>query len=132
MTSSPACSRSRVRSLYLHQGDLVGGTAHLRTPLSAGVALLRELRGKVSGLALPHLAVDLPDGGGKVTLAPDYVAGGPGTGIGQALEDGVRGTWLMSHAGAPVFYPDPPESDVHCDYERAWYESGHPVARPGS
>jgi len=110
----------RVRSLYLHQGDLVDGTAHLRTPLAAGVALLRELRGKVSGLALPHLAVDLPDGGGKVTVAPDYVVGGAGAGLGQALEGGARGTWLMSHAGAPVFYPDPAEGKLDCDYDERW------------
>jgi lysine 2,3-aminomutase len=111
----------RVRSLYLHQGDLVEGTAHLRTPLAAGVELLRELRGRVSGLALPHLAVDLPDGGGKVTLAPDYLVGGGRGGPGEAVEDGARGTWLMSHAGAPVFYPDPPEADLGCGYDEVWY-----------
>jgi lysine 2,3-aminomutase len=111
----------RVRSLYLHQGDLVGGTAHLRTPLSAGVGLLRELRGRVSGLALPHLAVDLPDGSGKVTVAPGYVAGGQGDGIGRAREHGIAGTWLQGHAGVPVFYPDPPEADCACAYEEAWY-----------
>jgi lysine 2,3-aminomutase len=111
----------RVRSLYLHQGDLVEGTAHLRTPLAAGAELLRQLRGKVSGLALPHLAVDLPDGGGKVTIAPDYVVGGSGAGLGQAVERGVHGTWLMSHAGAPVFYPDPPGVDLACDYDDRWY-----------
>ena len=110
----------RVRGLYLHQGDLVDGTAHLRTPLAAGVGLLRELRGRVSGLALPHLAVDLPDGGGKVTVAPSYVVG-EGAGPGEAVEGGVRGTWLMSHAGAPVFYPDPPGADLTCPYEPTWY-----------
>lgn len=114
----------RVRSLYLHQGDLVDGTAHLRTPLAAGVGMLRELRGRVSGLSLPHLAVDLPDGSGKVTLAPSYVVGGPGEGVGQAVENGVRGTWLMGHAGAPVFYPEPPGEDCACAYDQAWYGDG--------
>ncbi len=103
----------RVRSLYLHQGDLVEGTAHWRTPLAAGVALLRELRGQVSGLALPHLAVDLPDGSGKVTVAPDYAVGAESR-LGQALEGGVRGTWLLGHAGRPVFYPDPPGGPLAC------------------
>jgi lysine 2,3-aminomutase len=111
----------RVRSLYLHQADLVDGTAHLRTPLAAGVGMLRELRGRVSGLALPHLAVDLPDGSGKVTVAPSYLMGGPGEGFGAAVENGVRGTWLMGHAGAPAFYPDPPEADCDCAYDEAWY-----------
>ena len=58
----------RVRPYYLHQGDLAEGTAHLRTPLEAGIAILEALRGTTSGLAIPHLAVDLPGGGGKVTL----------------------------------------------------------------
>jgi len=111
----------RVRSLYLHQADLVDGTAHLRTPLAAGVGMLRELRGRVSGLALPHLAVDLPDGSGKVTVAPSYLVGGPDEGLGAAVENGVRGTWLMGHAGAPAFYPDPPEADCDCAYDEAWY-----------
>jgi lysine 2,3-aminomutase len=110
----------RVRSLYLHQGDLVDGTAHLRTPLAAGVGLLRQLRGRLSGLAIPHLAVDLPDGSGKVTVAPDYAAGAEDR-LGQALQDGVRGTWLTGHAGAPVFYPDPPEADLGCAYDEVWY-----------
>jgi lysine 2,3-aminomutase len=98
----------------------VEGTAHLRTPLSAGVGLLRELRGRVSGLALPHLAVDLPDGSGKVTVAPGYAVG-DGAPLGEAVEGGVRGTWLLGHAGAPVFYPDPPEADLACAYDARWY-----------
>src|SRR5512133_1157398 len=65
----------RVRPYYLHQGDLAEGTAHLRTPLAAGVAILEELLGRTSGLAIPHLAVDLPGGGGKVTLQPSYLLG---------------------------------------------------------
>jgi lysine 2,3-aminomutase len=116
----------RVRGLYLHQGDLVDGTAHWRTPLGAGVGLLRELRGRVSGLAIPHLAVDLPDGSGKVTLAPGYVVGGPGDRFGEAVEGGVGGTWLQGHAGAPVFYPDPPEADCACAYDEVWYGAGVP------
>lgn len=65
--------RHRVRPYYLHQGDLAEGTAHLRVPVEEGLALLRRLRGWTSGLAVPHYAVDLPDGGGKVVLTPDPV-----------------------------------------------------------
>ena len=77
----------RVRPYYLHQGDLAEGTGHLRTPLDAGVAILEELRGRTSGLAIPHLAVDLPGGGGKVTLQPTLSARGgerAGGGTGSA------------------------------------------------
>lgn len=63
--------RHRCRPYYMFQCDPVEGTSHLRTPVSAGVNILDALRGRVSGLAIPQLAVDLPGGGGKITLTPD-------------------------------------------------------------
>lgn len=104
---------ARVRPYYLHQGDLAEGTAHLRTPLAAGVAILEQLRGHTSGLAIPHLAVDLPGGGGKVTLQPEYLLG-PG-------EQGGRGHWLRNGRGERYFYPEPPEADCSCPYEEVFY-----------
>lgn len=65
--------RLRVRPYYLHQMDLVQGTAHFRTPLDQGRQLVGALRGQVSGMAIPHFAVDLPGGHGKVSLHPDAV-----------------------------------------------------------
>ena len=100
----------RVRPYYLHQGDLAEGTAHLRTPLEAGVAIIEELRGRTSGLAIPHLAVDLPGGGGKVTLGPAYVVG---------REAGAH--VLRSSRGGLYRYPDPPEADLACPYEKVFY-----------
>lgn len=58
----------RVRPYYIHQMDLVRGTAHFRTPVSAGLALLDGLRGHTSGLAVPHYVIDLPGGKGKVDV----------------------------------------------------------------
>ncbi len=43
----------------------------MRTKVDAGVEILDAMRGKVSGLAIPQLVVDLPGGGGKVTLTPE-------------------------------------------------------------
>lgn len=63
--------RHRCRPYYIFQCDPVGGTAHLRTRVESGLEILDQLRGRVSGLAIPQLAVDLPGGGGKVTLTPD-------------------------------------------------------------
>lgn len=63
--------RHRCRPYYMLQCDPVGGTAHLRTPVDAGVEILDAMRGRVSGLAIPQLVVDLPGGGGKVTLTPE-------------------------------------------------------------
>ena len=65
--------RHRCRPYYMFQCDPVGGTAHLRTPISKGLEILDALRGQLSGLAIPQFAIDLPGGGGKVTLSPDRV-----------------------------------------------------------
>ena len=62
---------ARVRPYYLLQCDLVYGISHFRTPIVAGLELMRELRGSISGLAMPHFIIDLPGGGGKVELTPD-------------------------------------------------------------
>jgi lysine 2,3-aminomutase len=109
----------RVRPYYLHQGDPAEGTGHLRTPLEAGIAILEALRGTTSGLAIPHLAVDLPGGGGKVTLQPSYLAPGD---VGAAGEGGAAGgTWLRNGAGRRFLYPEPPGRDCTCPYEAVYY-----------
>jgi len=63
----------RVRPYYLHQMDPVAGTAHFRVPIRRGLAVMRALRGHLSGLCVPQYMIDLPGGGGKVPLLPDYV-----------------------------------------------------------
>jgi len=106
----------RVRPYYLHQGDLAAGTAHFRTPLGAGVSILEEMRGRTSGLAIPHLAVDLPGGLGKVTLSPEYRIASPAS-AGRA----AGGTYFRSPRGERAFYPDPPLSDCSCPYDEVYY-----------
>ena len=63
----------KVRPYYLFQCDEVRGTEHLRTPVEVGVKIMEGLRGHTSGLAVPTFVVDLPQGGGKVSLQPNYV-----------------------------------------------------------
>ena len=63
----------RVRPYYIHQMDLVRGTGHFRTSVAKGLEIIRGLRGHVSGLAVPHYVIDLPEGKGKVPLLPDMV-----------------------------------------------------------
>jgi lysine 2,3-aminomutase len=63
--------RIRVRPYYIHQMDLVQGTAHFRTPVATGLAVVASLRGHRSGLATPAYVIDLPGGKGKVPLLPD-------------------------------------------------------------
>jgi lysine 2,3-aminomutase len=63
----------RVKPYYIHQMDLIKGTAHFRTPVSRGLEIIRALRGHVSGMAVPHYVIDLPEGKGKVALLPEPV-----------------------------------------------------------
>ncbi len=58
----------RVKPYYLFQGDLAAGTSHFRTSIEEGLDLMDELAIRLSGMALPCYAVDLPGGGGKVAL----------------------------------------------------------------
>jgi lysine 2,3-aminomutase len=65
--------RAGVKPYYLFQGDLASGTAHFRVPVERGIELMRTLRGRLSGLALPTYAVDLPGGAGKVPVESSLI-----------------------------------------------------------
>lgn len=65
---------SRIKPYYLHHGDLAPGASHHRTTLAEGRALMRALRGALSGLAQPTYVLDIPGGHGKVPVGPDYLA----------------------------------------------------------
>src|SRR5438477_243572 len=64
--------RRRVRPYVLHHADLARGTGHFRVNLREGQALMRALRGRVSGLCQPSYVLDLPGGRGKVPVGPCY------------------------------------------------------------
>lgn len=69
----------RVKPYYMFQCDPSEGTDHLRTSVENSLSIQRELWGRLSGLALPNLSLDIPDGGGKVGLVPDFeIAQQPG------------------------------------------------------
>jgi lysine 2,3-aminomutase len=63
----------RVKPYYLHHADLAPGTSHFRTSLRQGQALMRSMRGSLSGLAQPAYVLDIPGGYGKVPAGPQYV-----------------------------------------------------------
>src|ERR1700704_610913 len=63
----------RVKPYYLHHADLAPGTSHFRTTIEEGQALMRALRGRVSGLAQPTYVLDVPGGFGKVPVGPGYI-----------------------------------------------------------
>ncbi len=63
----------RVRPYYIHQADPVCGTGHFHAPLQKGLEIMKKLRGHISGMGVPQFMVDLPGGGGKTPVLPEYV-----------------------------------------------------------
>ena len=63
---------ARVKPYYLHHPDLVRGTGHFRVTVEEGQALMKALRGRLSGLAQPTYVLDVPGGHGKVPIGPAY------------------------------------------------------------
>ena len=64
----------RIKPYYLHHADLAPGTAHLRTSIVEGQALMRALHGRYSGLCQPHYVLDIPGGHGKSSIGPTYLS----------------------------------------------------------
>lgn len=74
----------RVKPYYLHHPDLARGTARFRLGIEQGQALVKSLRGRVSGLCQPTYVLDIPGGHGKVPL---------GESAAQPTDD--PGCWLV-------------------------------------
>jgi len=113
---SRALLRAGLRAYYLHHCDPVQGVRHLRVGLARGLELVRSLQGRVTGLAIPRLCVDLPGGGGKVQADGPFLRAqrgdrftyeSPLTGAHVAVDGsegtfGGAGTWRAAAAsGSP-------------------------------
>ncbi len=83
----------RIKPYYLHHGDLAPGTSHLRTTVAEGQALMRHLRGRVSGLAQPTYVLDIPGGAGKVPIGPGYLQDNDAAGYTVTDRDGQHHTY---------------------------------------
>ena len=68
-----AMVETRIKPYYLHHADLAPGTGHFRTTLAEGQAVMRAMRGRLSGLCQPTYVLDIPDGFGKVPVGPCHV-----------------------------------------------------------
>jgi lysine 2,3-aminomutase len=64
---------ARIKPYYLHQLDPAPGTGHFRVPIAKGQDLMRQLRGRLSGLCQPDFVLDIPGGYGKSPIGPNYV-----------------------------------------------------------
>ncbi|MFG1318555.1 lysine-2,3-aminomutase-like protein [Xanthobacter autotrophicus] len=86
----------RVKPYYLHHPDLAPGTAHFRLDIARGQDLMRALRGRLSGIALPTYVLDIPGGAGKVPLTPGHLAP---AGTRLAVSDNCGGVHLYPPEG---------------------------------
>lgn len=65
--------RHGCRPYYILQCDMSRGITHFRTPLEKGLEIMEHLRGRIGGVGVPDFVVDLPGGGGKIELLPEYI-----------------------------------------------------------
>jgi lysine 2,3-aminomutase len=86
----------KVRPYYLFQCDDVAGTEHFWTPVETGVNIIQGMRGFTSGLAVPTYVIDLPNGGGKIPVQPDYV-----------LERNAEELIVRNYQGRLIHYQNP-------------------------
>ena len=68
--------RIKVKPHYLFHVDPVKGVKHFATGIDCGLDIIRKFRSQLSSIAVPHFAIDLPEGGGKVALQPNYAQDG--------------------------------------------------------
>lgn len=102
--------RMRVKPYYLFQGDTVIGTDHLRTTVDDAIALLDGMRGWMSGMAIPHLVIDAPGGGGKIPIGPEYIV--------SRHPDHVT---VRTYRGDTVDYPEPRARDSRVPYDEIYF-----------
>jgi EF-P beta-lysylation protein EpmB len=58
----------RVVPYYLHQLDRVAGAAHFEVPVEEGRRIIRQLRERLPGYAVPRYASEVPGAGNKTIL----------------------------------------------------------------
>jgi len=71
-TQAELCQRLielRVVPYYLHQLDRVAGAAHFEVPVEAGRQIVKELRARLPGYAVPRYVQEIPGELNKVVLA---------------------------------------------------------------
>jgi len=107
----------RVKPYYIYQCDLSEGISHFRTPVEKGIEIIEFLRGHTSGLAVPEFVIDMPGGGGKVPVMPNYV-----------LSYSDKKVILRNYKGQIGSYPQPSETNCDCSTHAAVSEGTYQKA----
>ncbi len=78
--------KSRVRPYYVFHPHSVAGSEHLRVSLKRGLAIMKSLRGNITGFGIPTYALDTPSG--KIPIQHNYILGEDGDDL---LLETIRG-----------------------------------------
>jgi len=92
--------RARVRPYYLYQCDLSEGLEHFRTDVRVGINIIGDLRGSITGFAIPLFVIDAPGGGGKIPMNPEYIV---------SIDD--EKVVMKNHLGQIYEYPQPDKNE---------------------
>ena len=103
----------RVKPYYMFQVDPSEGTDHFRISVEESQDIQKSLWGRLSGLALPQLSLDIPEGGGKVGFVPDFLLKKEKNSYFFQGWDGVKGVY--KNPESQTLYPE----DVK-EYEDEW------------
>lgn len=106
----------RVKPYYMFQCDPSIGTDHLRTSVEDSLEIQKELWGNLSGLAMPHLSIDIPDGGGKTYLVPNFQVAHEGTRRSFVGWDGVTADYVSPE---PQQIVKPIDADLYAEEWRS-------------
>ncbi len=99
----------RVRAYYMYDPEIIPGSRNFRTPLAKGYEIIEYMRGKISGMGIPHFVNDLPGGGGKITMTPRWYYGFHRESRQHLFKSALRGTFHLS--------PEPIDSTYDSIYE---------------
>jgi lysine 2,3-aminomutase len=106
----------RVKPYYMFQCDPSLGTDHLRTSVEESMQIQRALWGHLSGIALPNLSLDIPNGGGKTVLVPNFQTSHHGPIRSYKGWDGVEANYVSPAIEASI---SPLDAE---DYVEEWQE----------
>ncbi|APH41215.1 KamA family protein [Leptospira interrogans serovar Copenhageni/Icterohaemorrhagiae] len=100
----------RVRAYYMYDPELIPGSRGFRTPLAKGIEIIEFMRGKIGGMGIPQFVNDLPGGGGKITLTPNWYLGFYKPERIHVFKSALRGTYHFSpepiDSKMEEFYPE--------------------------
>lgn len=89
----------KVFPYYMFQCDPSPGTGHLQTSIDESLEIQKELWGHASGIALPTYSVDIPSGGGKTYLTPNFIENKSAESVKFKGFDGVDATYINPDEG---------------------------------